>query len=216
MKKIMILFALFIHSFFSMKAQNVTINSVTTLPVTLTDTQHVKAVVSTMFSSGGCPLLNSASYLLNDTVYLIADYEVGLLAVICYSTDTFDLGILPCATIMLHVEANITVGGMATDESSIPMNINCTATGISEINSENDLIIFPNPVSNELSFIQNENLVSPLKVSILNVFGELIYFSIGTSKDHSTKLDVSILPNGIYFVRVESTQGVSINKLVKS
>ena len=214
MMKTTILFAFFFLSIHALKAQNVTITALVTSPVSLTDTQHIKAIVSTEFSSGGCPLLNSSFYLLNDTVYLFADYQVGMLTVICNSTDTFDLGILPCTSHVLHVQARILIGGSATDDAMIPLNINCTSTGISKFDYENDFVVFPNPVSGELNLIGNEKGNSTFTVSILNLFGETIFIS--KNNQSLKKLDVSFLPGGVYFVRFETVQTTCVRKIVKN
>jgi hypothetical protein len=95
MKKIILISALMLLSGLIANSQNVTITSVN-FPSVLTDTQSVHVDVSCMFSAGSCPFQNALQYTANDTAYVIAYYQVGMLAVICDETETFDLGILPC------------------------------------------------------------------------------------------------------------------------
>jgi len=198
----------------TLRAQSVTIISVNTLPAVLTDTQNIRTVVSDMFTSGGCPLINFNHYLMNDTVHLTAYYQVGNLTVICNSTDTFNLGILPCTTTMLHVQAIMSGGGSAVDDFFLAININCIPTGVSEINNEDGFFVFPNPVSGYLFLRIVGNEIFLQKISIVNLFGELI-FSANDIESKNDKIDVSVFPKGIYFIQVETKNGIYRKKFIK-
>jgi Secretion system C-terminal sorting domain len=81
-----------------------------------------------------------------------------------------------------------------------------TNTGIEETRKNNSFEIFPNPTTNELSILSNEIVQ---KVDIYSVSGKL---QISTSQ---TKIDVSELSQGIYFVKVYSQNGDAMQKFVK-
>jgi hypothetical protein len=83
-----------------------------------------------------------------------------------------------------------------------------SATGISEV-TENDIIIYPNP-SNGIFNIEGVSTSSSL--TIFNAFGEEM-----RSHDLIRKgiINLNTQPNGVYFVRIETSSGSFVKKLVK-
>lgn len=218
MKKYLFLFVYSFGLLAALNAQHVTIQSVHTLPSVLVDSQQVQAIVSTVFSSGDCRLINSSSYVLHDTIHLYAYFEVGFLTVICYATDTFNLGLLPCSVTTLHVHAMISGGGTAMDESIQAMSIACTSVDISEFDAESGISVFPNPSSGELFISLNGKESTPARISIFNMTGEIIFLSdfIRSENKLVNKTDVSQLPKGIYLLKVEHRNGAIMKKFVKA
>jgi len=68
-------------------------------------------------------------------------------------------------------------------------------------------MIYPNPTKEKLNIVTNGNFN---KVTISDFTGKMVY--TGNSKI----IDVSSLSNGVYFIKVETTQGVSNMKFVKN
>jgi hypothetical protein len=68
----------------------------------------------------------------------------------------------------------------------------------------------PNPVhSNQVFF----NATSALKVEIYSLTGELV---INASLNHNTKaLDISALNSGLYIVKMSTSTGVNVRKLIR-
>lgn len=94
-------------------------------------------------------------------------------------------------------------GDIAYTYSIVPSLV----TGLNEIVS-NDLIkIFPNPATNKI-LIQGKEDINNFQVKVLNVMGELILVS------NKRVLDVSTIPNGIYFVNFETDQFISSKKII--
>ena len=85
----------------------------------------------------------------------------------------------------------------------------CSSTGITEINSENTINIFPNPA------IDNLTIETPQKseIEILNIEGQIIK-SISVNNNH-TSIDISSFARGMYFVKVKTENGVEVKKFVK-
>ncbi|MBL7891530.1 MAG: T9SS type A sorting domain-containing protein, partial [Bacteroidia bacterium] len=91
-------------------------------------------------------------------------------------------------------------------------------TYINAANSESGLKIYPNPVSTyltvELSFENN----SAIKITLLNILGEIISDeNLTASKTFKKSMDVSGLTDGIYFINIKSenqsyTQKFIINR----
>ncbi len=74
--------------------------------------------------------------------------------------------------------------------------IDCTDAGVNEI-EEADFKLFPNPAKNELNLSANYKVLS---TKIYNVIGEVVYNTINTQ----TKIDISNLPRGLYFIELET------------
>ena len=73
---------------------------------------------------------------------------------------------------------------------------------------DNQIAIYPNPVTNFLNIKTEENII---KIEIFNYLGKSILKSIDTSN-----VDVSSLSKGIYLVKVNNDRGdISIQKMIK-
>ena len=80
--------------------------------------------------------------------------------------------------------------------------------GIEKIKSI-PIFIYPNPVQNEL-IIDNAELIIN-RIEIIDLSGKTIYQSI----DLKNQIHVSALPQGIYFVKLETEKGIVTKKIVK-
>ncbi|WP_185154178.1 discoidin domain-containing protein [Fulvivirga sp. M361] len=77
-----------------------------------------------------------------------------------------------------------------------------------------DVLFFPNPVKGELSFKdQGMTLMNNSNVEILDASGT----SVGFYENHAmdTSIDVRHLSTGVYMVRIQSSTGLRIRKLIK-
>lgn len=76
---------------------------------------------------------------------------------------------------------------------------------------ENNIAIYPNPVSNELN-IQNLNGLVIKNMILYNIQGQAVY---KTSEIKQT-LEVSFLPAGMYFIEITSESGRVVKKFIKN
>ena len=81
----------------------------------------------------------------------------------------------------------------------------------------NDLNVFPNPATDRLnvSFVMPDE--SPVSCKILDMTGKLLYNKQIESNGGliEESVDVSGFAKGIYFLRIETTKGTTIEKFVK-
>ncbi len=61
-----------------------------------------------------------------------------------------------------------------------------------------DFSIYPNPTQGKINFVYNGNPSQVQYFEICNVIGEVLY----TSNQFETSLNISMLPSGVYFVRL--------------
>ena len=68
------------------------------------------------------------------------------------------------------------------------------------------ILVYPNPATSMVSI----NVDEVLKIEILDMNGRTLI-----SKEHSNKIDISEIPDGVYTIKVVLPQGEAIRKIVK-
>ncbi|SDW23460.1 M1 family aminopeptidase [Aequorivita viscosa] len=86
---------------------------------------------------------------------------------------------------------------------------NNVVLGTSDINLENEIVLYPNPTSDILN-IQKPNAVQVDQIKIYNALGQLI-----SSQEFSENLDLSTFTNGVLFIQLETSEGVINKSIVK-
>ena len=81
--------------------------------------------------------------------------------------------------------------------------------GINEITNEFQVNIFPNPSSGIFTVQSPSSRIR--SVDVYSVYGEKVYSQIVNSKSQIIRLD---LPNGIYFLKVNSEKGSTTKKII--
>jgi hypothetical protein len=90
----------------------------------------------------------------------------------------------------------------------------CDFTNVPEIKEpENELSVYPNPAHNAITVRSNESGVR--SVEIENVVGEKVFSLRTPNSKLQTKIDVSNLAPGIYFVKVATDRGGVVRKFIK-
>lgn len=84
------------------------------------------------------------------------------------------------------------------------------AEGIDEIQNNNLISIFPNPVTDKLSIYRNNNS-NPVEIQIISYLGQAIYSDYNFSRDY---IDTGNLMNGIYFLKYSDKETFAIKKFI--
>jgi hypothetical protein len=92
-------------------------------------------------------------------------------------------------------------------------NINVTAltVGIAEIESENGILIYPNPTTGKIVIESKSNINS---IEIDNVLGERTYTTSNFKQQTSSEIDLYNYPKGIYFVKIYDGEKIYTKKIV--
>ena len=88
----------------------------------------------------------------------------------------------------------------------------CIPTGIKEIESKFNLLIFPNPTEEKIN-IQFDNFYNTT-ILIYNTFGEIVLTKKLT--DRISQVDISSLNNGVYYISVANGSTTSRQKIIKN
>jgi len=105
--------------------------------------------------------------------------------------------------------ANLLFNFFANDSTTVPWFLNQTAIGVSNIQNQYQLKIFPNPSSTTINISSDITLD---QISIYNLLEENIIALTPCKKEES--IDVSGLSKGIYFIRVVSNENSITQKLI--
>jgi hypothetical protein len=85
----------------------------------------------------------------------------------------------------------------------------CNSTSINEINSSrNTISIFPNPTYTEINIIDSS--AESFQVELINANGQIIM-----KEQNKSKIDISNLNNGLFYINIKKGQLNYIYKVIK-
>ena len=89
-------------------------------------------------------------------------------------------------------------------EDIVEPPINTISSVSGPFSEESPLLVFPNPVQDQLSFtFTNPTPNEPVQVHLYSVSGEtMLAFKIRTGTEAFIQKDISSLPAGVYFVKI--------------
>jgi hypothetical protein len=137
-------------------------------------------------------------------------YEIGMLAnADAYLSDTIggsghlNVKVTPtCVTVdfvRAYLPADTLSGLHHNREIAFSYTIGNCSSGLNSENLESEIHVFPNPAKDKITVELSEQIENP-QISLINTLGQIIL------KDQSRNLDVSQIPNGIYFLNVKMEQ----------
>jgi len=84
-------------------------------------------------------------------------------------------------------------------------------TSVNKSSISNELLIFPNPASDFISFSTSENIQ---EILIVDMFGKNV-LCMGSSKQNQFTIQINHLSSGTYIIKVKTDSGVKVNKFIK-
>lgn len=91
-------------------------------------------------------------------------------------------------------------------------------TAIGDVVAENSIKVYPNPVVNELNVEMEMTKATKVTFTVMNALGQEVMAPVAQNMNNgvqSTKLDVTALPAGIYFLNIVTPNGKTQQKFVK-
>jgi len=152
-------------------------------------------------------------------------YIKGMLAnASAYTADTIDASghlrvtVSPSCVQVDYVRAFLpkdTVSGINHNrEVSFSYTIgSCIPTGENEIKNAESVKVFPNPAKDKITIILPESM-EQFQINLINMLGQIILQTQSNlSAGQAGNMDVSSIPNGIYFINIKTTK-YEVNKKV--
>lgn len=100
-----------------------------------------------------------------------------------------------------------------TSRPDLLLSKGCLPVGLAENKLANTIRVFPNPISNQFN-IQLLNEAPPIQsIELLNSSGKLV-FRETKSIANGYQIELEILPDGLYFLRLKSSEAQVIKKLI--
>lgn len=213
MKKLLSIFSLSIITLLGV-AQNPQIGTATIIPQSPTINDNIKIITKVTAPTMGVRVDILHNVTQNPkAVNLRTCFSESMLTAIQIYVDTFSIGQLPAGVYAIKHKAFMSSAQQhcnATDSSNVVLSFTVTtpqSTGLKE-NKNSTLQISPNPVQNEL-FIKSST--NEMELKIFNVSGQLVKHTTTIQ----SKIDVSDLPKGLYFIRLRNSDNEKILKFVK-
>lgn len=140
---------------------------------------------------------NMSGNLLGGTLYKSSAYAVG-------QTGLFKLSVnIPNGANGSHYVTINLKDSMSTYNKNITFLIHKVPTSASTVNKTNeDVVLYPNPATDDLNVMFDDGIKN---IAVYNLIGKamVVYKVAG----NSAKMDISKLPNGVYFIRLSDAKG---------
>lgn len=197
------------------------IQSFVVSPSAPTTADDVKIYATVMFTTGGCAVANQGSGTTGSVSTGYALHCLGMLSMICYATDTFDLGFLPVGPHVFKFTLSSGMGGPPCSPGFAPDDndsVNFTVlspTGISSIADNRLVSISPNPMhTSSIIKIDAALKLNNAQLKIVDVQGKTIRF-IEAIETNEILLEKDKMQNGIYFYQlIQNDKILSTGKFV--
>lgn len=86
--------------------------------------------------------------------------------------------------------------------------------GVNEVNLEEKISIYPNPVKDVLNIQWNKDL-NNVQIRIFDAMGNVVHFNKLNSFNSNESINVNHLPTGVYLVHIKSDEGTITKKIIK-
>lgn len=158
----------------------------------------------------------------NDTIQINANFSIG------YTTTTttdktvqYCIAVAPINRSADSVKDNVTTNNQGCKSIIMKANYNPPPSGVATVtgtNVENQVSLYPNPVSTEAKFNLSMNNIAEVSLKIFDVTGRLVISENKGKMSGNNTINVSTknLQNGIYLYRVEMGSDIQTGKMLVS
>ena len=211
MKKLL-LSSIVLLSFSLLKSQSILNISYSPLNPGPMDTIYFYADLE--FPSGACPLSNSSSSTVGNTVFANSLHCVGMLQVICNTTDTFMVEPLPVGNYTFDMTISSGAGPVPCSPGIVPndnriTNFVVASLNVNESQTNLNIEIAPNPSTGiyKLSNVNQKQLI------IYDILGNQMLKHTPLVKDY--QLDLSAYPEGMFLLKIIANNVTETHRLIK-
>jgi hypothetical protein len=205
------------------------IDSLKIIPKTPTSVDTVKVVAFTVHGTSGCQLTTSLIEFTDDIIVAHAGHFRGPWTLLCYSVDTLILGVLEPGSYELHYH-------LMDTSLTITYNIDTTSFTVSEANGirnfankNSHILIYPIPASaytiiklpesvsrnGHNGFMAHTTVwhhwIKDATLHVFNIHGQQTHTQKIPDGQQELQLNVSAWPPGIYLLRVNAANGITVD-----
>jgi len=91
--------------------------------------------------------------------------------------------------------------------------ITIQTVGIGEMGKESDIVVYPNPSNGELQVTSYKLRV--MSIEIFDLLGKSVGTNLCVRPETETIVNISHLPSGMYFLRIQTDNGIVTKKIIK-
>lgn len=211
--RIVLILFLFVAS--TSHAQIGMIDSLKILPKIPTTLDSIKVVSYATFSSGGCEMVNYEVSMEGNEITVDAFHRVGMLTVICNSTNTINLSQLVSGN--YNITYNLREGSsqLIYDTETISFYVNVLPHSVGSRGLSSSIKIYPNPFNSSSTISFDKKLLNPLlEIKIYNMLGQEMK-QINNMIDSKIIFNRGGLTKGLYFVNlINNNRIIAIEKII--
>ncbi len=102
-----------------------------------------------------------------------------------------------------------------TISDTVSVVVRTPYTGIELVENTDIFEVYPNPTNGIITLAFSQNIMKKADVTVVNATGEVVYQKNGISclQNQSQKMDLSKLPQGIYFIKILSDNANYVRKI---
>ena len=104
---------------------------------------------------------------------------------------------------------------LPTIRNSVDSQLTSCALGVDDEFGKN-FTIFPNPFTDKVNILLDNNIVTDLEINCYDLHGRLIFSTTKSDSSNEMELDVSNLSSGMYILRLASDEKQTYTKLIKN
>jgi hypothetical protein len=178
-----------------------------TVTVTVTAGSSAKDILTFNFN-GLTPAVVGTVNATAHTVALTVPYGTNVTALVPTITVSALATVSPATAVAQNFTAPVVYTVTAQDGTTQAWTVTVTiSVGINEV-TENVASIYPNP-ANDVVNVKMNNTIN--KIEVVNMNGQVVAESVINNNEGS--INVSNIANGMYFLRIETANGITMNKI---
>ena len=184
------------------------ITSISIQPQSPTILDNVKLVADVWIHSGPCWMDSSNVNKVGQSFTVNGYYNSGMLTVICPRTDTILLGNIDGGTYTLKYYLHHAYYNFPKDSANITFTIS-PMVGNEDITSKDFFTVYPNPIKDQLNILVDEsNGNGNIQINLYSCLGELISRFDQKLASGMIHLNITSIPDGIYFIMLTSKDSI--------
>lgn len=208
MKKLVLL-SFLLTALATLNSSSQSIDGFTIVPQNPTDNDSITIYVDLTFGSGSCDGHTQSFSITGQSIGAYALHCVGILTVICETTDTFSVGKLVAGTYQFTFQldegqapAPCTPGIIPGPSDSFTFEVAAGTAIADPVVSGSSFYISPNPASDYLVIETTADLRLKHEVVFYSLDGKKLFSEVLTNQ--KTFVQTDLLDNGIYFAEINT------------